>query len=103
MSPRKNRRAPAAPRPSGGLWAQRIEQAADGDWNVRTIAGANAVKAYRCPGCDQEIPAGVGHVVAWPADGRGGAEDRRHWHRPCWEARDRRRPRVRRTRDAPRY
>lgn len=67
------------------------------------VSGANATKAYRCPGCDQEIPAGMPHLVAWPASGLGGAEDRRHWHRPCWEARLRRVPRTLRGRNAPRY
>ncbi len=64
----------------------------DGDWMVRTVPGAAAVKTYRCPGCAQEIRPRVAHVVAWPADGRGDLGDRRHWHTPCWRARDRRRP-----------
>ncbi|MFD0688405.1 ATP/GTP-binding protein [Actinomadura fibrosa] len=105
MSPRKNRRALTG-RPSqggGGAWAQETEEGPDGDWIVRMVAGANATKAYRCPGCDQEIPPGVAHVVAWPADGRGGADDRRHWHRPCWRARGRRGPRIMRSRNAPRF
>lgn len=56
------------------------------EWRVRAVTGAAAGKAYRCPGCDQEIPAGVPHLVVWPADpiGFGGVEDRRHWHTPCW-------------------
>ena len=34
------------------------------------------------------------HIVAWPADdGDRGLENRRHWHTPCWGARDRRAPR----------
>ncbi|MFI0479323.1 ATP/GTP-binding protein [Actinomadura sp. 9N215] len=105
MSPRKNRRAPSG-RPDkgggGGSWAQETEEGPDGEWVVRAVSGAGAVKAYRCPGCDQEIPPGIGHVVAWPADDQGG-DDRRHWHRPCWQARTRRSPRVRRSRNAPRY
>ncbi|MEV5824062.1 ATP/GTP-binding protein [Spirillospora sp. NPDC052242] len=105
MSPRKNRRsAPGpAPRGGGGMWAQDTEDGPDGTWIVRNVAGTNAAKPYRCPGCDQEIPPGVGHVVAWPADERGGADERRHWHRPCWRARTRRAPRVQRSRNAPRY
>ncbi|GAA4231340.1 hypothetical protein GCM10022254_28240 [Actinomadura meridiana] len=103
MSPRKNRRAVSGrPDRSGGSWVQETEAAADGEWNVRAVSGAGAVKAYRCPGCDQEIPPGVAHVVAWRTDDRSG-DDRRHWHRPCWQARSRRSPRVRRSRDAPRY
>jgi hypothetical protein len=65
---------------------------ADG-WQVRPVPGADARKAYRCPGCDQEILPGMPHVVAWPD---GDASERRHWHRVCWEARDRRSARWRR-------
>ncbi|HET6356602.1 ATP/GTP-binding protein [Streptomyces sp.] len=72
-------------------------------WAVRDVAGASAAgKRYRCPGCDQEIPSGVPHVVAWPEHG-GGVEDRRHWHKACWNAKDRRTTRVQRSRNAPRY
>jgi hypothetical protein len=66
---------------------------ADGQWSVRHISTAGAVKTYRCPGCDHEIGAGVAHVVVWPADERGDLADRRHWHTSCWSARDRRPPR----------
>ncbi|HEU5159086.1 MAG TPA: ATP/GTP-binding protein [Streptosporangiaceae bacterium] len=105
MSPRRNRRqgrdaAPEGREPAHGL--ERVESGRDGDWVVRAIPAAGATKAYRCPGCDQEIVAGVPHVVAWLAD-RPGAEDRRHWHTSCWRARERRAPRVRRSRDAPRH
>ncbi|HVV31248.1 MAG TPA: ATP/GTP-binding protein [Mycobacteriales bacterium] len=51
------------------------------DWEVRPVSGQAATKRYRCPGCDQEIPPGVPHVVAWAPDA---VEDRRHWHRGCW-------------------
>jgi hypothetical protein len=81
---------------------------------VRSISGTAATKAYRCPGCDQEIPAGTPHVVAWPAgdgaersstlaadepegtgshaaerswDAGGGSPERRHWHTRCWQRR----------------
>ena len=40
-----------------------------------------AVKAYRCPGCDHEIPPGLGHEVVVPRDA---PEERRHWHTGCW-------------------
>ncbi|MFX0574360.1 ATP/GTP-binding protein [Nocardia nepalensis] len=56
---------------------------------VRTIAGGRAIKTYRCPGCDHEIPPGVAHIVAWAVDG--GEDDRRHWHRGCWNGRRTRR------------
>jgi hypothetical protein len=77
-----------------------VQAWADGEWTVRTVQGSP--KAYRCPGCDQEIGAHVAHVVAWPAEG-GGLADRRHWHRGCWRARDRRAPTVQRGRGTPRY
>jgi hypothetical protein len=50
-------------------------------WHVRAIQPANALKTYRCPGCNQEIRPGTAHVVAWRDDDE---EGRRHWHTPCW-------------------
>jgi hypothetical protein len=48
-----------------------------------------ARKTYLCPGCQQDIPQGLGHVVVVPvAD----PDLRRHWHRPCWTNRETRRP-----------
>lgn len=94
--PRANRpqRRPHVPlRPAAHV---RAEAAADGEWVVRSIPGSAAVKPYRCPGCDQVIPAGTGHVVTWPAGEHGSVAERRHWHSPCWAARDRRRPGRRR-------
>ncbi len=73
----------------------RLEQHPDGEWLVRALSTTAAVKSYRCPGCRQEIPAGTAHLVTWPAEqpigAFGGVRDRRHWHRACWEARERRR------------
>ena len=73
---------------------ERTESWPDGDWVVRRIPGAGSAKAYRCPGCDQEIAVGLPHVVVWPADGpwsdAGAVSGRRHWHTPCWTARARR-------------
>ena len=64
------------------------EEWPDGDWVVRTVTGQAATKTYRCPGCDHEVVPGVAHLVVW----RTGEPDlRRHWHRPCWQARLRRR------------
>lgn len=72
------------------------EQHGDGDWFVRPTGGEPG-RSYRCPGCDQEIPSAARHLVVWPAEGILGdaaaLADRRHWHAPCWRARDRRRPR----------
>ncbi len=73
----------AAPR----LGPERIEQGPDGqDWVVRPVPGAASVKTYRCPGCDQEIPPGIAHVVTWRA-GTADAAGRRHWHTGCWARR----------------
>ncbi|MDQ6650930.1 MAG: hypothetical protein M3Z02_12560 [Actinomycetota bacterium] len=79
---------------------EQVESWPDGEFVVRRVQPYQATKAYRCPGCDQEIGSGVGHVVSWP---EGYVEDRRHWHIGCWRARGRRRPGVQRSRNAPRY
>ena len=71
---------------------ERVVSTPDGQWLVRNITVAGAVKTYRCPGCDHEISPGVAHVVAWPADERGDLTDRRHWHTSCWNAGRRRGP-----------
>jgi hypothetical protein len=61
----------------------------DGEVEVRRIQPFQAVKAYLCPGCNQDIPEGLGHLVIVPHD----APDlRRHWHTACWEHRHRRHP-----------
>ncbi|MBA3654896.1 MAG: hypothetical protein H0W70_11975 [Actinobacteria bacterium] len=61
----------------------------EGDVEVRVVHPFQATKAYLCPGCNHEIDAGVGHIVAVPLD----APDlRRHWHKGCWGFRQRRRP-----------
>jgi hypothetical protein len=99
--PRKNNRRDEAPE----LDSERVRRGAawvvagpDGSWHVRSITAADAVKLYRCPGCDHEIALGVPHVVVWPAEDQGGLgwgagriADRRHWHTPCWNTRARRR------------
>ncbi|MGW1470211.1 ATP/GTP-binding protein [Streptomyces olivaceus] len=110
MSPRRNRPKGAGPSGRsaeadgagryGGL--QSSESWRGENWNVRHVAGASAQgKSYRCPGCDQLIPDGVPHVVAWQA--HAGVDDRRHWHKSCWSAKDRRTTRVQRSRNAPRF
>ena len=59
------------------------------DLEVRRIQPYQARKTYLCPGCNQEIAAGTGHLVVVPLE----APDlRRHWHHACWLHRDRRRP-----------
>jgi hypothetical protein len=67
---------------------------ADGDWldeelEVRFVQPYQATKDYLCPGCNGDIPSGTGHVVVVP---RPQPDDRRHWHRGCWNARHRRPP-----------
>jgi hypothetical protein len=114
--PRQNRRRreePAATDAAAiGRGAARRVDGPDGGWYVRPVTGAAATKSYRCPGCDQEIRPATAHLVVWPDDGSeavlsaaggSGLGDRRHWHSVCWNARDRRAPRVLRGRGAPRY
>ena len=60
------------------------------DCEVRRVQPYEAAKAYVCPGCNREIPAGTGHVVAVP---REAPDLRRHWHHGCWARRADRAPR----------
>jgi len=49
---------------------------------LQKVQPYQARKEYICPGCNQEIRAGTGHVVVVPIN----APDlRRHWHSPCFE------------------
>jgi hypothetical protein len=59
------------------------------DAEVRFIQPYQALKTYLCPGCNQDIRPGTGHMVVVP---REAPDLRRHWHRGCWVNRDRRRP-----------
>lgn len=83
--PSKHLRAPL-PLLAGG--AQRRVRKAGTDYIARDVSAQRATKDYRCPGCQQRIPVGVAHIVAWPdtpplgADS--GLEVRRHWHTHCW-------------------
>jgi hypothetical protein len=54
---------------------------------VRAVVG-ETTKAYRCPGCQQEIRPGTPHLVVVI---EGDVEGRRHWHSPCWRTEMRRR------------
>ena len=56
---------------------------------MRRIQPYQADKTYICPGCNQEIRPGTGHLVIVPLSDPAG---RRHWHSPCWEHRADRRP-----------
>jgi hypothetical protein len=53
----------------------------DTDVDVRHVQPYQAVKEYRCPGCDHEIRVGEGHKVVVPRDD---PDSRRHWHTGCW-------------------
>lgn len=58
------------------------------DAEVRFVQPYEATKSYLCPGCNRDIPPGLGHMVVVPPD----APDlRRHWHRGCWSNRRNRR------------
>ncbi len=55
----------------------------------RQIQPFAATKTYICPGCNQEIWPGTGHLVIVPiAD----PNHRRHWHTSCWANRNTRFP-----------
>ncbi len=78
--PRKNRRDPEI---AAGAGAARARSAAPGwaelpGYDVRHVRGENA---YRCPGCDHAVRAGVWHLVVVPLDA---PDERRHWHVGCW-------------------
>jgi hypothetical protein len=97
VSPRYNRRRSTGdPELGPGAFGgpEQVVEWAGQEWVARRISGSASTKAYRCPGCDQEIRPATPHVVAWPVDAalgrREGLEDRRHWHSACWDARERR-------------
>ena len=75
-------------------WGQRVESYRGEEYVVRRVTGSAATKTYRCPGCGQSIRPATPHTVAWPVQApmfsESGLEVRRHWHTPCWQARDRR-------------
>ncbi|MEO5610911.1 MAG: hypothetical protein ABIQ61_04125 [Ornithinibacter sp.] len=86
--PRANRRRrDLESRPLSGSGEVDTQTYAGRPWHVRRLSGASATKEYRCPGCHQGIAMGSAHVVAWPAEGVGGIEQRRHWHMRCWSGR----------------
>jgi hypothetical protein len=62
---------------------------ADDAVEVRRVQPYQATKRYICPGCNQDIPPGLGHLVVVPLE----APDlRRHWHHACWTHRTHRHP-----------
>ncbi|EFQ83037.1 hypothetical protein HMPREF0063_12246 [Aeromicrobium marinum DSM 15272] len=84
--PRRRPPRRTAARPLGG---DEIEHRGSGAWHVRRLTGATTAKTYTCPGCHRPIPPGTAHVVAWPVEkallSRDALDERRHWHRTCWE------------------
>ncbi|WIM68641.1 hypothetical protein QP027_04420 [Corynebacterium breve] len=92
---RHNRARGSAPRPlprdgAAYLGTQEVEGPSwtNGEIYLMRHMGSHAAqKFYVCPGCNQNIPPGVAHIVAWPRDVGGRADDRRHWHRHCWDRR----------------
>jgi uncharacterized protein with PIN domain len=77
--------APHRRRPHGGAGPQRVyvEDPLTGQMaELQKVQPYQALKEYVCPGCNQEIRAGTGHVVIVPL---GHSETRRHWHTACQE------------------
>ncbi|HPU12467.1 MAG TPA: hypothetical protein PLQ19_01590 [Aeromicrobium sp.] len=88
MSKRKAAAARASRRAIPTTPEQLVHKRAGEFWQ-RFITGATSAKSYRCPGCDQLIAPATPHYVVWPeipslleSDG---INERRHWHRSCWE------------------
>lgn len=73
---RQQPRLGSSPRPTDPSAAENSE--------TRFLQPYQATKPYLCPGCNQEIPPGMGHIVAVPPDD---PDLRRHWHRGCWNNR----------------
>ena len=106
VSPRKNYPKNRRPKtgvdeePRGVPSTQSFEEDDQGLWIVRKLTGSGANKPYRCPGCDQLIPMATPHIVAWIEHD---VESRRHWHSACWSKKDKRKPKIERSRNAPRF
>ena len=58
-------------------------------FTVQRVQPYQARKPYLCPGCNQDVEPGIGHLVVVPDGHRttGGIGIT-----PCWEHRERRRP-----------
>jgi hypothetical protein len=65
------------------------ELSAPDEVEIRRVQPYQARKPYLCPGCNQDIATGLGHLVVVPLVA---PELRRHWHHPCWIHRRSRRP-----------
>jgi len=66
-----------------------VDPSTGGQAELRRVQPFAAQKAYQCPGCNQQIAPGTGHVVVVPLSE---PDSRRHWHSACWEHRHRRQP-----------
>jgi hypothetical protein len=88
--PRPGGGPPSAPAARGGQVA--TTRYAGQVWSVREVRGNDSGRSYLCPGCQQQVGAATPHTVVWPEDAMQGIDNRRHWHTPCWAARERRRP-----------
>ncbi len=78
------------PRPlSTGFGALALRS--DGRWIVQSITAGRSDKTYLCPGCNRDIAPGQAHVVVWPdvpsIGSASAVDERRHWHRACWNRR----------------
>ena len=92
MSPRRRpSQIPGKPGKGSGpapyVSLERTDTKGGTEWIVRQLKGNPDPGAYRCPGCDQEIPKSMPHVVVWRSEAilSDGIEGRRHWHTPCWD------------------
>jgi hypothetical protein len=87
-APAKAKRTKAGPKSTGKPKLKgaktRPDPSASTDAEVRFVQPYEATKAYICPGCGREIPAGTHHLVAVP---KSAPDLRRHWHRGCWDSR----------------
>ncbi|MEI8002558.1 MAG: hypothetical protein WCI50_14535 [Actinomycetes bacterium] len=84
---RRHRNARPRPAPPSGRAPGSAAGRIVAGFEVRPVQPYQALKPYRCPGCDHEVVAGQGHVVAVPI---GDAEARRHWHSSCWHREEKR-------------
>jgi hypothetical protein len=81
--PRKNRRDPSyfQPPDAAGVPVTRADAPSWAQAPGSEIRNVGGQKAYRCPGCDHEVRAGMWHLVVVPV---GDVDSRRHWHTECW-------------------
>lgn len=77
---RRSGRKRGAKRPSNKPRTRRDPSDSD-DAEARFVQPYQATKVYLCPGCNGDIPPGLGHMVVVPTED---PDLRRHWHRGCW-------------------